>query len=67
MSKPRWKQSLAVSDERLHSDVPDATTEPSAAAEHHFNRRQRMGRDWPDKSRSVYQFLDRSCMTRHPK
>jgi hypothetical protein len=55
MSKPGWKQSLAVSGEHLHSDVLDATTEPSAAAEHQFNRRQRVGRDWPDKSPSVYE------------
>jgi len=31
----------------LHSEARDATTEPSAAAEHHFNPSERAGRDWP--------------------
>src|SRR5262249_12611769 len=48
-----------VSSERLHSDVSDATTEPSPAAEHHFNPGRILGRDWPDKSASVYQLSAR--------
>ena len=36
-----------VFGERLRLEAPDATTEPSAAAEDHFTQRERTGRDWP--------------------